>query len=75
MTALARNVVARRVDPLAAFKLRCWARSYLWAVNEFDLHEAVDVLQRDADRDGLVDKLGQDEVQRIMAAAFHEVCR
>jgi hypothetical protein len=58
-------------DPVAAFEARCWARAYLWAAGEFDLHEAVDKLQADAVRDGLVDAIGQDEVQQIMATAFH----
>jgi hypothetical protein len=64
-------VAAARVDLLVAFEARCWARAYLWAAGEFDLYEAVDKLQHDAVRDGLVDAIGQDEVQRIMATAFH----
>ena len=63
-------VAAARVDVLAAFELRCWARAYLWKCCEFDLHEAVDRLQVDAERDGLVARLGQDRVQAFMAAAF-----
>ena len=44
---------------------------HLWAVGEFaSLPEAVDQLQYDAKRDGLVDRIGQDGVQQIMAAAF-----
>jgi hypothetical protein len=30
-------------------------------------------LQRDAERDGLVDRLGQDVVQEILRVAFHHV--
>ena len=41
------------------------------SVCEFDLHEAVDVLQADAERAGLIDQLGQDRVQQIIADAFH----
>lgn len=52
------------------FRLRCWARAYLWAAGEFDLHEAVDRLQADAKRDGLVAELGQNAVQSILADAF-----
>jgi hypothetical protein len=37
------------------------------------LHEAVDELQAAAERDGLVDWLGQDTIQAIMAEAFREV--
>jgi hypothetical protein len=62
-----------RLDPLEVFKLRCWARAYLWAACELDLHQAVDVLQADAVRDGLVDTVGQSEVQSIMADAFHRM--
>jgi hypothetical protein len=34
------------------------------------LHDAVDQLQHDAERDGLIDRLGQDAVQAIMSEAF-----
>jgi hypothetical protein len=60
-------------DPLAVFTARCEARALLWQAGEFDLHEAVDKLQADAVRDGLVAKLGQDAVQAIMAKAFAAV--
>jgi hypothetical protein len=66
-------VVAPHVDPLKAFELRTWARATLWAAGEFDLHEAVDVLQRAAERDGLIETIGQNAVQRIMRDAFHRV--
>jgi hypothetical protein len=75
MTAPLRHPVAAariaRVDTLKAFQLRRWARATLWAAGEFGLHEAVDVLQCDAERDGLITRIGQDAVQRIMADAFH----
>jgi len=61
-----------RVDPFMAFKARAEARALLWKCCELDLHEAVDVLQADAVRDGLVDALGQDTVQRVLADAFHQ---
>jgi hypothetical protein len=67
-----------RVDSLDAFKLRAWARAYLWEVGEYDLHEAVDPLQEAAERDGLLEEIGQHAVQAIMAAAFspyRETCR
>ena len=60
----------RRVDPLAAFELRAWARAYLWAAGEYDLHEAVDGLQAAAVRYGLIKRLGQDRVQALIAEAF-----
>jgi hypothetical protein len=53
-----------------AFELRCEARAYLYSIGEYDLHTAVDQLQADAEKSGLIDEIGQDEVQRIMAAAF-----
>jgi hypothetical protein len=52
------------------FRERGWARAYLWGAGAFDLREAVDVLQRDAMRDGLVKLIGQDAVQQILADAF-----
>ena len=74
MTAPLRHpVAAARVDALKAFKLRCWARAELWAACEFDLHEAVDELQAAAERDGLIEAIGQDAVQAIMRDAFHRV--
>jgi hypothetical protein len=69
MTAAVRHQKIR-LDPVAVFTLRCWARATLWESCEFDLHEAVDELQAAADRDGLAALICQDEVQRIMAAAF-----
>jgi hypothetical protein len=61
----------RTVDPVVAFTARCEARALLWKVGALDLFEAVDKVQADAERDGLIDAIGQDEVQRIMADAFH----
>jgi hypothetical protein len=57
-------------SPLDVLELRAWARAYLYSIGELTLHQAVDVLQRDAQRDGLVDELGQDAVQQILADAF-----
>ena len=39
-----------RIDPLTVFKARAEARALLWKCCEFDLLEAVDVLQADAER-------------------------
>jgi hypothetical protein len=60
----------RRVDALLAFVARIEARAILWQAGEFDLQEAVDVLQAAAERDGLVDRVGQDAVQHILAHVF-----
>jgi hypothetical protein len=62
-----------KLDPVAVFEARCEARALLFAAGELDLHQAVDELQADAVRDGLVAGIGQDEVQSIMADAFHRV--
>jgi hypothetical protein len=51
-------------------ELRAWARAYLWSIGTLTLPEAVDVLQRDAQRDGLVRLIGQSAVQQILADAF-----
>jgi hypothetical protein len=58
------------VDPLDAFYERVESRAYLWSIGEYELAEAVDLLQADAARDGLVERIGQDAVQAILAAAF-----
>jgi hypothetical protein len=80
MTAAARKLYTEsgaehvaRPSPLAVFTARAEARAILFAAGELDLHQAVDALQAAAIRDGLVAELGQDEVQRIMAEAFHKV--
>ena len=59
--------------PLIVLTLRAWARARLWQASDLDLHEAVDILQAAAVRDGLVAKLGQDEVQHIMVEVFAPV--
>jgi hypothetical protein len=57
-------------DQLDVFRERCEARAYLVKIGDLELLDAVDVLQVDAEFDGLVDRLGQDAIQEIMAAAF-----
>jgi hypothetical protein len=69
---------ARQIDhhestkpaPIAVFRERCWARAVLVANNVMTLADAADGLQAAAKRTGLVDELGQDAVQKIMAEAF-----
>lgn len=58
------------VDPLDVLAARADARAYLWAIGEYELTEAVDALQAAAVRDGLIDQLGQDAVQAMLADAF-----
>jgi hypothetical protein len=73
------SAAAKRVDSsakpstLAVFIARAEARTLLWQVGEIDLHEAVDELQAAAERDGLVEQIGQDEIQALLAKAFEVV--
>jgi hypothetical protein len=61
------------VDPIAAFKLRCEARSHLYSHGELDLHDAVDALEESARLSGLNRTISRDAVQQIMAEAFRPV--
>jgi hypothetical protein len=63
----------RQIDPIAAFQARCEARAILYGAGELDLHDAVDKLQADAVRDGLIKSIGQDAVQTDMATGFRPV--
>jgi len=71
MTAAPQQTI--RIDPVAVFIARAEARALLYAANEFDLHEAVDVLQADAVKSGLINTISQDAVQLVMAGAFATV--
>jgi len=62
-----------RVDLVDVLRERAEARAYLWSIGDLGLHEAIDVLQADAERDGLVERIGQDGVQEIIAAAFRSI--
>jgi hypothetical protein len=57
------------VSALEVFRLRAWARAYLFAVGELGLIEAVDALAAYA----IVTGIDQDTAQRIMADAFGKV--
>lgn len=72
MTALVRKIATKSSapSPLEIFLARTEARALLWQANEFDLHEAVDVLWHAAEHDGLVAELGADRVQQLLADAF-----
>ena len=52
------------------FKALCEARAYHYGQGELTGIEAVDRLQDWALTRGLIDRIGQDAVQAIMAAAF-----
>jgi uncharacterized ParB-like nuclease family protein len=67
------NSIARAIgaaDPIDCLAARADARAYLWSIGEYELAEAVDALQATAMRDGLIDRIGQDAVQAILAGAF-----
>ena len=65
-----RRTSERPLTPTDVFKARAEARAVLFSAGELDLHEAVDPLQAAAIASGLVDAIGQDAVQAIMAEAF-----
>jgi hypothetical protein len=60
------------VDTIEVFDALCWARGHLWREGYLEGADAVDVLQQWAVDNGLVDELGQDDVQRRIAEAFHD---
>jgi len=57
-------------QPIKVFTARCEARASLFINGMMSLHEAVDKLQADAERNGFLDAIGQGAVQSIMAIAF-----
>jgi hypothetical protein len=61
---------AERADRRDVFVARAEARALLWSAGKLDLHDAVDCLQATAVVNGLVEALGQDAVQQIMARPF-----
>jgi hypothetical protein len=63
------------ISAIEIFQLRAWARAVLHEAAVFTLHEAVDPLWAAAERTGLIDELGPDFIQRIIARGFHEACR
>src|SRR4029077_18838468 len=68
------NEISRRhleaAPNVEVFRLRCEARAFLVQEGEMDLHEAVDGLQASAAHLGLIEQIGQDTVQAIMAETF-----
>jgi hypothetical protein len=70
MTAAARKPVENLMPAVDIFRVRCEARAILVEACLFDLQDAVDGLQEAAVSSGLVDDIGQDAVQRMMADAF-----
>jgi hypothetical protein len=65
------NEFAAAADPAEVLEARAQARAYLWSTGDIPgLLDAVDPLQEFAERSGLVDCIGQDHVQQIIAGAF-----
>jgi hypothetical protein len=62
----------RPADTLEVFTERCWARALLVREGVMEFQDAVDGLQDCAVAFGLVNRFGQDDIQRIMAEAFGE---
>jgi hypothetical protein len=62
-----------KVDALSAFRLRCEARALLVVEGAIDFQTAVDELQASAVKSSIIDVVGQDAVQAIMANAFAKV--
>lgn len=58
---------------LEVFELRCQARAMLVRYGALDFLDAVDILQEGAVFSGLVQEIGQDAVQRILALEFLNV--
>jgi len=61
------------VDPVLAFSSRCEARALLYHAGDITLHEAVDGLKQAAEESGLIQTIGQDQMQTIMSNAFTAV--
>jgi hypothetical protein len=57
-------------DPLDVLRCRAEAKCLLIANGYQDLQSSVDELWHAAERDGLVDKFGVDEVQRVLSESF-----
>lgn len=70
MTAIARKPAEKPIPAVDIFRERAEARAILVNACVYDLQDAVDGLQADAERSGLVAHIGQDAVQRMMADAF-----
>jgi len=64
--------VGNQVDPLLVFEARAEARAMLVNAGEMTLHDAVDELWADAERDGLVAWIGTDALQAILSSTFRE---
>jgi hypothetical protein len=62
-----------RVDLLDCFRERVEAKAYLVLIGELELIAAVDELHAAAIRDGLIDRIGVDGIQAILADCFGRI--
>jgi len=59
-------------DTIEVFTALCWARGHLWREGYWpDRTDAIDTVQQWAVDHELIERIGQDEVQRLIAEAFH----
>jgi hypothetical protein len=71
MNAPAKIEEAKQLLPAVnVLEIRAQLRAYFWWVYAMEIDEAVDELQAYAERTALVDLIGQDAVQAIIAAPF-----
>jgi hypothetical protein len=68
--ALLRKSAASAIPAEHIFRKRAKARAILYVAWVYDLHEAVDKLQADAKRDGLVDHIGPANNGRCFCAIY-----
>ena len=68
LDAITPGVIA--IPAIEVFRERCEARAILVEACLFDLQDAVDGFQEAAVASGLVEEVGQDAVQKMMAEAF-----
>lgn len=61
---------SKPADPLDVLIILADVRAYLTSTGNYEWHAAVDGLQAYAETSGLVDRIGQDAVQEIIADAF-----
>jgi AAA domain len=64
---------AAPINTLEQFRARCAVVASRYAIGKIDLIEAVDTLQDFAFTRGLVDEIGQDEVQAVLSAALASI--
>ena len=70
MTDISANRASDKSQQINAFRLLCEARARAYAEGRLGVIDAVDRLQDWAFTRGLIDAIGQDAVQAIMADAF-----